>query len=108
VIDSNSIQADDLKRQRSLNKTPYKSPLKRDKSPLIEKYQDFTVKFGIIDPIRSNLVHSPSADKSKDFIIDLLGREFKMQKEAIDEAMRNGPQSLPNHLRNRSQDRKSS
>lgn len=68
-MEHNSIQADDLKRQRSLNKTPYKSPLKREKSPLIEKYQDFTVKCGIIDPIRSNLVHSPSADKRREFKI---------------------------------------
>ncbi len=52
-----SIQADDLKKQRILNKnTAYKSPNKRDKSPIIEKYQDFTVKFGIVHPIQSDLV----------------------------------------------------
>ena len=44
-----SIQADDLKKQRIFNKnTPYKSPNKRDRSPMIEKYQDFTVKCGIV------------------------------------------------------------
>jgi hypothetical protein len=76
-----------------LNKTPYKSPLKREKSPLIERYQDFTVKCGIIDPIRSNLVHSPSADKRRD---------LKMQKEAIDEALKTGSHPFPSHLKNRS------
>ncbi len=61
-----SIQAEDLKKQRVLNRnTPYKSPSKRDRSPIIEKYQDFTVKWGIVQPVQSNLVQSPNADKSK-------------------------------------------
>lgn len=61
-----SIKADDLKKQRILNKnTPYKSPNKRDRSPMIEKYQDFTVKYGIVQPISSNLVQSPNADKKR-------------------------------------------
>lgn len=38
AMEPTSIQADDLKRQRVLNRTPYKSPNKREKSPLIEKY----------------------------------------------------------------------
>jgi hypothetical protein len=33
-------------------------------SPLKENYQDFTVKYGIVKPIESNLVSSPSAEKS--------------------------------------------
>jgi hypothetical protein len=56
-MEPTSIKADDLKRQRILSKnSPYKSPNKRDRSPLIEKYQDFTVKFGIVPPIDSDLV----------------------------------------------------
>lgn len=56
-MESTSIKAADLKRQRVLSKnTPYKSPNKRDRAPLIEKYQDFTVKFGIVPPIESDLV----------------------------------------------------
>ena len=69
-MEPTSIQAEDLQRQRTLTKgTPYKSPFKRDKSPLIEKYQDFTVKRGIVQTGSSNLVQSPSADKSKLIII---------------------------------------
>jgi hypothetical protein len=52
-----SIQAEDLKKQRVLKKNqPYRSPNKRDRSPLIEKYQDFTVKYGIVHPIESDLI----------------------------------------------------
>ena len=64
--DPASIKASDLQRQRSLNKSPYQT---RDKSPLIEKYQDFTVKFGIVAPDESDLVQSPGADKNK--LVDL-------------------------------------
>jgi hypothetical protein len=63
-----SIQAEDLKRLRTLEKTPYKSPIKRDKSPLIEKYQDYTVKCGIVPPRESNLVQSPEAELSKGYL----------------------------------------
>lgn len=81
-----SIQADDLKKQRILNKnTAYKSPNKRDKSPIIEKYQDFTVKFGIVHPIQSDLVQSPNADKSKilNFSNIIQSELFKLRKRHL-------------------------
>jgi hypothetical protein len=65
VHEPTSIQPEDLlMRKRSLNpnnKTPGKNT---GKSPLIEKYQDFTVKCGIVPPEESDLVQSPAADKS--------------------------------------------
>ena len=62
----------------------YGSP-KKASSPMKERYQDFTVKFGIVKPEDSELNMSPSAEKSKKhfkFIYDLGRREMYKYREA--------------------------
>ena len=52
---------------RDRRASPVKSPGRMRKNNLIEEYQDFTVKMGIVHPLESDLNQSPNADKSKDF-----------------------------------------
>lgn len=49
-----------LRQQKSATKTTYNTP-KKVINPVKEKYQDFTVRFGIVKPEDTDLDMSPSA-----------------------------------------------
>ena len=52
--------AEMLRKQKSTTKATYSTP-KKVINPIKEKYQDFTVKFGIVKPEDTDLDMSPSA-----------------------------------------------